>query len=250
MTNLRNKVALITGSGRGIGKAIAERYASLGADIAVNYTSDKAAAEATVSSLQAYGVKAIAIQADISQVAEVRKMFQIALQELGKIDIVVANAGIELVNIPTVDITEEQFDRLFQVNTKGAFFTIQEAAKHVADNGRIIYVSSSTTTSAMAGYSLYGSSKVAPMYLVEALAKEIGYRGVTVNTIVPTVIEGAGLWTNPGERAQLRDALIQAHPMRRLGTLDDVANVAEFFASDLSSYVSGQRLLVSGGALQ
>lgn len=250
MTNLRNKVALITGSGRGIGKAIAERYASLGADIAVNYTSDKAAAEATVSSLQAYGVKAIAIQADISQVAEVRKMFQIALQELGKIDIVVANAGIELVNIPTVDITEEQFDRLFQVNTKGAFFTIQEAAKHVADNGRIIYVSSSTTTSAMAGYSLYGSSKLAPMYLVEALAKEIGYRGVTVNTIVPTVIEGAGLWTNPADRGQLRDTLIQAHPMRRLGTLDDVANVAEFFASELSSYVSGQRLLVSGGALQ
>ncbi|MFD2370086.1 SDR family oxidoreductase [Brevibacillus sp. GCM10020057] len=250
MTNLRNKVALITGSGRGIGKAIAERYASLGADIAVNYTNDKAAAEATVSNLQAYGVKAIAIQADISQVAEVRKLFRTTLQEFGRVDIVVANAGIELVNLPAVDITEEQYDRLFQVNTKGAFFTIQEAAKHVADNGRIIYVSSSTTTSAMAGYALYGSSKVAPMYLVEALAKEIGYRGVTVNTIVPTVIEGAGLWTNPEDRAQLRDALIQAHPMRRLGTLDDVANVAEFFASDLSSYVSGQRLLISGGALQ
>jgi len=186
LANLNHKVALITGSGRGIGKAIAERYASLGANITVNYTNNKAAAELTVSNLQAYGVKALALQADIGQVAEVRNMFQTTLKEFGKIDIVVANAGIEVVNVPTVDITEEQYDRLFEVNTKGAFFTIQEAAKHVADNGRIIYVSSSTTASAMAGYALYGSSKVAPMYLVETLAKEIGYRGVTVNTIVPT----------------------------------------------------------------
>jgi len=250
LANLNHKVALITGSGRGIGKAIAERYASLGANITVNYTNNKAAAELTVSNLQAYGVKALALQADIGQVAEVRNMFQTTLKEFGKIDIVVANAGIEVVNVPTVDITEEQYDRLFEVNTKGAFFTIQEAAKHVADNGRIIYVSSSTTASAMAGYALYGSSKVAPMYLVETLAKEIGYRGVTVNTIVPTVIEGAGLWTNPEDREEFKHTLTHAHPMRRLGTLEDVANVSEFFASDLSSYVSGQRLLVSGGALQ
>lgn len=249
MTNLNNKVALITGSGRGIGRAIAERYASLGANIVVNYTKDKATAEMTVSNLQAYGVKALAIQADIGQVTEVRNMFQRTLKEFGKIDIVVANAGIEVVNVATIDVTEEQYDKLFEVNTKGAFFTIQEVAKHVADNGRIIYVSSSSTASAKAGFALYGSSKVAPMYLVETLAKEIGYRGVTVNSIVPTVIQGAGIWTNPEDRREFK-TLTQAHPMRRLGTLEDVANVAEFFASDLSSYVSGQRLLVSGGALQ
>lgn len=249
MTNLNNKVALITGSGRGIGRAIAERYASLGANIVVNYTKDKATAEMTVSNLQAYGVKALAIQADIGQVTEVRNMFQRTLKEFGKIDIVVANAGIEVVNVATIDVTEEQYDKLFEVNTKGAFFTIQEAAKHVADNGRIIYVSSSSTASGKAGFALYGSSKVAPMYLVETLAKEIGYRGVTVNSIVPTVIQGAGIWTNPEDRREFK-TLTQAHPMRRLGTLEDVANVAEFFASDLSSYVSGQRLLVSGGALQ
>jgi 3-oxoacyl-[acyl-carrier protein] reductase len=250
MTSLKNKVALITGSGRGIGKAIAERYASLGADIVVNYTSNKASAEMTLSDIRKYGVKALAIQADISKVDEVREMFATTLKEFGKIDIIVANAGIELVNLPTIDITEEQYDKLFSINTKGAFFTIQEAAKHVADNGRIIYISSSTTTIPNAGYALYGSSKMAPMFLVEVLAKEIGYRGVTVNTIVPTAIEGAGLWTNPEDRAEFKNQFIQTHPMRRLGTLDDVANVAEFFASDLSSFVSGQCLLISGGALQ
>lgn len=250
MTNLKNKVALVTGSGRGIGKAIAERYASLGADIIINYTNNKESAEITVSNILKYGVKAMAIQGDISKVKEVRNLFATSLKEFGKIDIVVANAGIELVNLPTLDITEEQFDNLFAINTKGAFFTIQEAAKHVANNGRIIYISSSTTTSALAGYSLYGSSKLAPMYLVEVLAKEIGHRGVTVNTIVPTAIEGAGVWTNPEDRADFKDKFIQMHPMKRLGTLDDVANVAEFFASDLSSFVSGQCLLISGGALQ
>lgn len=250
MTSLKGKVALITGSSRGIGKAIAERYASLGADIVVNYTNNKESAEMTLSNIRKYDVKAIAIQADISKVNEVQNMFTTTLKEFGKIDIVVANAGIEVVNLPTVDITEEQYDKLFTINTKGAFFTIQEAAKHVADNGRIIYISSSTTASANAGYALYGSSKIAPMFLVEVLAKEIGYRGVTVNTIVPTAIEGAGVWTNPEDRADFKNTFIQTHPMRRFGTLDDVANVAEFFASDLSSFVSGQQLLISGGAIQ
>lgn len=250
MTSLKNKVALITGSSRGIGKAIAERYASLGADIVVNYTNNKESAEMTLSNIRKYDVKAIAIKADISKVNEVQNMFTTTLKEFGKIDIIVANAGVEVVNLPTVDITEEQYDKLFSINTKGAFFTIQEAAKHVADNGRIIYISSSTTASANAGYALYGSSKIAPMFLVEVIAKEIGYRGVTVNTIVPTAIEGAGVWTNPEDRADFKNIFIKTHPMGRFGTLDDVANVAEFFASDLSSFVSGQRLLISGGAIQ
>lgn len=250
MTNLKNKVALVTGSGRGIGKAIAERYASLGADIIVNYTNNKESAEITVSNILKYGVKAMAIQANVSKTKEVRNLFAIGLKKFGKIDIVVANAGIEAVNLPTLDITEKQFDKLFAINTKGAFFTMQEAAKHVSDNGRIIYISSSTTTSALPGYSLYGSSKLGPMYQVEVLAKEIGHRGVTVNTIVPTAIEGAGVWTNLEDRADVKDKFIQAHPMKRFGTLNDVANVAEFFASDLSSFVSGQCLLISGGAIR
>ncbi|MDQ0875982.1 3-oxoacyl-[acyl-carrier protein] reductase [Paenibacillus sp. V4I3] len=250
MTNLKNKVALITGSGRGLGKAIAERYASLGANIVINYSSSKASAEETMANVLKYGVKAIMLQADISKADELREMFQLSLKEFGKIDIVVANAGIESERIPTVDISEEQFDKFFRINTKGTFITLQEAAKHVADNGRIIYISSSTTASALPGAALYASSKIAPMYQVEVLAKEIGYRGVTVNSIVPTGIEGAGAFSNPEERAEFIKQFTQSHPMRRLGNLEDVANVAEFFASELSSYVSGQQLLLSGGALQ
>lgn len=138
---------------------------------------------------------------------------------------------------------------MFSINTKGAFFTLQEAAKHIADNGRIIYIASSTAKLPLLGYSLYGSSKLAPMYQSEVLAKEMGYRGVTVNTIIPTAIEGAGLWTKPEDRNEFKEKFLQTHPIKRLGNLNDVANVAEFFASDLSSFVSGQSLLISGGAI-
>lgn len=250
MTSLKNKVALITGSGRGIGKAIAERYASLGADVVVNYMNDQAAAEITLSNVKKYGVKAMVIQADISKVTDVQRMYSEALKIFGKVDIVVANAGIEIVDLPVVDVTEEQFDRVFAINAKGSFFTMQEATKHIADNGRIIYVSSSTTAIARAGAALYASSKTAPMYMVGVLAKELGKKGITVNTIIPTAIEGAGIYTDPNNRLEFKNQIKQSHAMGRIGTVEDVANVAEFFASDLSSFVSGQSLLVTGGEAQ
>jgi len=154
-----------------------------------------------------------------------------------------------LTGLPVVDFTEEQFDRMFAANTKGAFFTMQSAAKHVADNGRIIYISSSTTGYPQAGYALHGGSKTAPQYLVEVLAHEVGARGVTVNAILPTATDGAGLHTDDPDDAPIKTFVLDFNPMRRMGTPDDVADVAEFFAGDLSSFVSGQLLLVSGGAL-
>jgi 3-oxoacyl-[acyl-carrier protein] reductase len=138
---------------------------------------------------------------------------------------------------------------MFGVNTKGAFFTMQSAAKHVADNGKIIYVSSSTTGYPNPGYALHGGSKVAAQYLVQVLAREVGQRGVTVNAILPTATEGAGLHTHVEDGAQIKQFIADFNPMSRMGTPDDVADVAEFFASDLSSFVSGQLLLVSGGGL-
>ena len=192
MTKFQNKVALITGSARGVGKAIAERYASLGADIVINYSKDEKNALETVASIEKLGASAIAVQGDVSKVADIKQLFAASLERFGKIDIVVANAGVELVDQPAVDFTEEQFDPLFAINTKGAFFTLQQAAKYVADGGRMIYIGSSTTAFPMAGQGLYGGSKMAARFLVEVLAKEIGHRGVTVNTIIPTVIDGAG----------------------------------------------------------
>jgi len=249
MTTLKNKVALITGASRGIGKAIALRYASLGADVIVNYNSNKIAAEEVVKEIQHYHVKAIAVKADISKPTEIIKMFELTVDTFGKIDIVVVNAGLELVGVQTTDFTEMQFDNLFNTNTKGAFFTMQAAAKHIATNGRIIYIGSSTTGYPHAGYALHGGSKTAPLYLVQVMAQELGKNGVTVNAILPTATEGAGIHTTVEETDPIKKMIPQFYPMGRMGTVEDVANVAEFFASELSSFVSGQQLLVSGGAL-
>lgn len=250
MNTLHNKVALITGSARGLGKAIAERYAALGASIVINYSRDKASAEEVVSTITAMGAKVIAIQADVSKVDEITRLFTTAKNTFGKIDIVVANAGIEMVETPVTQFTEEQFDRLFAINTKGAYFTMQQAALQVEDKGRIIYIASSTTAFPVPGMAVYGGSKTTPRYLVDVLAKEIGHRGVTVNTIIPFAVDHSGIFAEAGSYPDLRKSLIDSCPMGRLAEVEDVANIAEFFASDLSSFVSGQHLLVNGGATQ
>jgi 3-oxoacyl-[acyl-carrier protein] reductase len=247
MTSLNNKVALVTGSARGIGKAIAVRYGALGASIVVNYSTDEKRAQETVAEIQRSGSAAIAVQADVAKVADIDRLFAAALDKFGHLDIVVANAGVELVGQSVLDFTEADFDRLFGINTKGAFFTLQKAAKYVADNGRIIYVGSSNTAFPLPGRGLYGGSKIAPQFLVEVLAKEIGPRGVAVNSILPTAIEGAGVYGD-GVKPEFREFIKSFRPMQHMGTPDDVANVAEYLAGDLAAFVSGQHLLVTGGA--
>ncbi|MEN2435817.1 SDR family oxidoreductase [Weeksellaceae bacterium A-14] len=250
MNTLHNKVALITGSGRGLGKAIAERYAALGADIVLNYSKDRTSTLEVESTIKAMGVKVISIQADVSKVEDIKFLFAEAKKTFGKIDIVVANAGIEMVETPVTEFTEEQFDRLFSINTKGAYFTMQQAALHVENNGRIIYIASSTTAFPVPGMAVYGGSKTTPRYLVDVLSKEIGYRGVTVNSIIPFAVDHSGIFTDKESYPELRKSLVDSCPMGRLAEVEDVANIAEFFASDLSSFVSGQHLLVNGGATQ
>lgn len=248
MKNLKNKVALITGSARGLGKAIAERYAALGADIVINYSKDKASADEVLSNVLAMGVKAIAIKADVSKVADLEYLFSEAKKTFGKIDIVVANAGIEMVEVPVTEFTEEQFDKVFSINTKGTYFTLQQAAKHVENNGRIIYIASSTTSFPVPGMAVYGGSKTTPRYLVDILSKEIGHKGITVNSIIPFAVDHSGIFAEANSYPELRKQLLDSCPMQRLAEVEDVANVAEFFASDLSSFVNGQHLLVNGGA--
>lgn len=249
MTDLSNKVALITGSARGVGKAIALRYASLGANVVVNYSGDEANATRTVEEVRAHGVEAVAIRADMTKTEEIERLFTVSVERFGKLDIVVANAGVEIVGEPLLDVTEEQFDRLFALNSKGSFFTLQKAAKYVADNGRIIYISSSSTAQPYPGTGLYSSSKVAAMQMIKVLALEVGHRGVAVNTIVPTAIEGAGVFTNITKDDPFLQQNTAARPIgSRMGRAEDVADAAEYFASDLAAWVSGQSLLISGGA--
>jgi 3-oxoacyl-[acyl-carrier protein] reductase len=252
MTDLTGKTAVISGSARGIGKAIALRYARLGANIVVNYVSSKQEADATVAQVESLGAAAIAVQADMSVVSDIQRLFAEAGQRFGQIDIAVANAGAELIGIDFLDITEAQFDRLFSINTKGAFFTLQTAARQVVNGGRIIYVGSSTTAVPVRGEGLYGSSKTAPLYAMRVLAQELADRAITVNAIIPTAIDGAGVFTEPNPDHPVRQFVV-AQPGRigrRMGTVDDVADAAEYLASGLAAWVSGQSLLVSGGALQ
>src|SRR5262249_25518104 len=161
MTDLAGKVAVVTGSARGIGKAIAERYGSLGAKVVVNYAGNQKAALETAAAIERLGGEAVAIRADVSKVADVDRLFTACLDKFGRLDIAVANAGVELADHPSIaQVTEEVFDRVFAINAKGAFFTLQMAAKHVADNGRIIYIGSSTTGYPAPGLALYGGSKL------------------------------------------------------------------------------------------
>lgn len=246
MTDLTGKVALVTGSARGLGRAIAERYAALGARIVVNYAGSEQAAAELVARIENQGGEAIAVRADVSKVVDIDALFDVAMNMLGRLDIVVANAGIELVGRAATGFDENEFDRLFGVNTKGAIFMMQRAARDIGDGGRIIFVGSSTTAFPMPGHALYGSSKMAPRFFVEVLPKELGHRGVTVNSILPSATAGAGVSID-GPRPEVQK-LMEANPMRRMGTLKDTADAAEYLASDLADYVSGQHLLLSGGA--
>lgn len=250
MTDLTGKVAVITGSARGIGKAIAERFASLGASVVVNYSTDIENANRTVEGIEAAGGTAIAVQADVSSLADLDRLFDTAVRTYGRLDIVVANAGVEMVGMPIVDVTEEQFDASFAINAKGAFFTLAKGAKLVADGGRLLNIASTTAVGYHPTAGLYSASKVAALQTVGVLAQEVGPRNITVNSIVPTSIAGAGIFTDAVEG----DAIHQLNAIRPLGarpgTPSDVADAAEYFVSDLAGWVSGQALLVSGGLQQ
>jgi len=251
MNDLSSQTALVTGSARGVGKAIALRYAKLGANVVVNYSGDEANAQKTLAEIRDAGADAILIKADVSRPTEIQRLFSEAKEHFGELDIIVANAGVEIINQPVLETTEEEFDRLFAVNTKGAFFTLQQAAKDVADNGRIILIGSSSTLAPYPGIGLYGASKTAARYLVGVLALEVGHRGVTVNTILPTSIDGAGVYTDMADDDPFRLLMKTFRPIGgRMGRPEDVADAAEYFASDLASWISGQNLLVSGGSQQ
>ncbi|WP_175693941.1 SDR family NAD(P)-dependent oxidoreductase [Burkholderia ambifaria] len=245
---LQGKVALVTGSSKGLGRAIALRLAELGADVVINYSRDKAVADEVVAAATALGVKALCVQADVSNVAEIETLFDAALKTFGKLDIVVANAGIEKVNIPVIDVTEEDFDSLFRINTKGPYFVMQAAARVISDGGRIINIASSSTSRPQPGLGLYGTSKSAPKYLVRVLAQEIGHRKVTVNSLVPGPIDGAGIFTGVGDDDPYKKSLLDTIPIGKLATANDVADVAEFLASDQSFFITGEEILMNGGS--
>jgi 3-oxoacyl-[acyl-carrier protein] reductase len=242
---------LVTGATNGIGKAIAARYAALGASVVVNYASNEQRALEAVDDIRGGGGDAIAVRADITKPAELETLFTQVIERYGTLDIVVANAGVALMDVPVLDTTEEQFDRLFAINAKGTFFTLKYAGRYVADHGRIIHIGSTVPLNPIPGHGLYGASKIASTYVMRVLAAEVGSRNITVNSIVPTMIEGAGIVPDIDANHPIIRSMGNFRPLGgRLGRPSDVADAAEYLAGNLASWVSGQQLIVSGGAPQ
>ncbi|ESZ71914.1 3-ketoacyl-ACP reductase [Mesorhizobium sp. L103C119B0] len=238
--SLQGKTALVTGSSRGIGRAIAEGLASKGAAVVVNYVGNHEAADEVVAAIAGKGGKAIAVQADISSVSDIHRLFDEAESEFGAIDIVVANAGVAVIK-PLTEATEADFDHVFGTNAKGTFFVLQEAARRVRNGGRIIAVSTGGTKMFFTQTALYLGSKGAVEQFVRVLSRELGPRGITVNALSPGFTDT--------DLLPERDRAVAAgmSPFGRIGAPRDVADVAVFLASDEARWLTGENIQAGGG---
>jgi 3-oxoacyl-[acyl-carrier protein] reductase len=245
MASLNNKVAIVTGSSRGIGRAIVERFAQDGAAVVVNYSRSTDEARTVVAGIEAKGGKAIAIQADVSVVADIRRLFRDTIAKFGHVDIVVTNAGPPPPDNPKsiADITEEEFDSAFAGFGRGPFFVMQEAARALPDRGRIINISSVMTTLLTPFSSTYSGSKAALEAYSAVLAAELAPRGITVNSVLPGAVETKMLRDLPGE---LQTMLEQRTPFG-IGQPRDIAGMVAFLASEEGKWITNEKIRCDGG---
>ena len=243
-TNTTQKVAIVTGASRGIGAVIAQRLAEDGFAVAVNYASSAAEADSLVASLQAQGHKAVAIQANVASSAEVRALFDATEQALGKVDVLVNNAGI-LKTVPLADTSDELFDQTLAINTRGTFNTLREAAKRMNNGGRIVNFSSTTLALNLPGYAVYNASKAAVEAMTHVFAKELRGRNITVNSVAPGPV-ATELFLN-GKTPEQIQAFSKMPPLERLGQPDDISQVVSFLAGPQAAWVNGQVLRTNGG---
>ena len=244
MKLLEGKVALVTGAGRGIGKAIALRYAQEGANVAFTDLAINEAVEETVKEIEALGVKAKAYASNAANFDETHEVVKQVVEDFGRIDVLVNNAGITKDGL-MMRMSEAQWDAVINVNLKSAFNFIHAVTPIMAKqrSGSIINMSSVVGVSGNAGQCNYSASKAGMIGLAKSIAKEMGPRGIRANCIAPGFIITE--MTNQLSQ-EIKDQWAQQIPMRRGGTPEDVANVALFLASDLSSYVSGQTIHCCG----
>src|SRR6267154_1313223 len=243
MSQLANKVALVTGGSRGIGAAIAKRLAADGASVAITYAKDASAASAVVKAIELGGGKAIAIQADAANVEAVKGAVEKAVSTFGGLDVLVNNAGTAIPK-PFEESTLEEMDRMIDINIRGAFVATQAALKHMKDGARIINIGSCVGERAAApGLVPYAATKGAVKMFTQALSREVGSRGITVNNIQPGPIDtelnpAAGEWAAP-QKANTA--------LNRYGSVDDVAALVAFVAGPEASYITGANLTIDGG---
>jgi len=244
VNRLQGKTALVTGASKGIGRATIEALAREGAAVVINFqTSDRAATE-IAAAIETTGGKAWTVQADVSQPREIVRLFDEAEQLAGSLDIVVTNAGTYWQGA-LVDVTEAQFDEMFGLNAKGTFFALQQAARRVADGGRIINISTGATALFSPGIGLYCASKAPGEQITRTLSRELGRRRITVNSVSPGLTDTEMLPDDP-EFVAIASGM---SPFGRLGQPQEIADAVVFLASPEAGWITGQNLQVGGGII-
>ena len=236
------RVALVTGSSRGIGRATALRLAADGAAVVVNSRGESAAATEVVEAIAATGGRAVFQPADVGEPAGFVSLFDAAERHFGAIDVLVHNAA-GFVRGPLGTATDRDYCRTFGLNARATFVALREAGRRMRDGGRVVFISSAATRLTPPGEALYAASKAAGEHLVRAFAREVGARGITVNTVLPgpTDTDGFAAAEAPVE------ALVARTPLGRLGRPDDIADVVGFLASDAARWITGRSIVVDGG---
>lgn len=245
MVDLSGKAALVTGGSRGIGQAICLKLASCGADIAVNDICGEDDAKEVLDAIKQLGRKSLFLHADVSKAAEVKEMIAKAIAEMGKLDVLVNNAGITRDNL-ILRMSEEEWDSVLAINLKGTFNCIQAAARPMmlARQGVMINIASVVGIHGNAGQANYSASKAGVIGLTKTVARELASRGIRVNAIAPGFIETA---MTQKLSPEIREAIVKQVPLGRFGMSDDVAGLVAFLASDASSYLTGQVIEIDGG---
>lgn len=243
---LLGKVAIVTGASRGIGRAIAEELGRQGASVMVNYATSEQAAAAAVAAIRAAGSEAQAVRLALDGAQPVRDLFAATLKAFGRIDILVINAASATFG-PITSVSEADFDRMFAVNVKSAFFAFQEAARHMADGGRIVTISAALTAVGYDNTAMYAGTKGALEQFTLAAAKELGKRGIVCNTVSPGATD-TDLYQSLATEAA-REVAKQRSPFKRLAQPQDIAEVVAFLAGKGARWVSGQNIRANGAAL-
>lgn len=244
---LSGKVAVVTGASKGIGAAIAKHLAAEGAAVVVNYSASKDGADRVVKEVTASGGRAIAVKANLSKKTEIDQLFAETKKAFGQIDILVNNAGIYEFS-PVEQITEEHYRKHFDLNVLGLTLATQAAVKQFNPaGGSVVNISSVVSTMGVPGAAIYSGTKGAVDAITRSLAKELGPRGIRVNAINPGMVETDGLHATGIAGSDMRKQVEAQTPLGRIGQPEDIAKAALFFASQDSSWITGQTLTISGG---
>ena len=244
---LADKVAVVTRASKGIGVSIALHLAAEGAKVVVNYASSKSGADKVVAEIISQGGKAVAVQANIADQADIRRLFEEAKKAFGQVDILVNNAGVYEF-APLEEVTAEHFHKLFDLNVLGLLLTTQEAVKHFGPNGgNIVNISSVVATLAPPTTAVYSATKAAVDNLTKSLAKELGPRQIRINSVNPGMVETEGLRAAGIHDSEFRTQNEQQTPLGRIGQPRDIAPAVVFLASSDSGWITGETLTISGG---